>query len=156
VASEARGTSGRFKDLWRVRRISGPLDICQSAYRSPGRIRVPDRKCSRINGLAPYGEHRRLLGVELTARCVDNLWQPDVWIAKELRLPHLIRDNGAIFAWPLPTPPLFAASFVALSGPRPNWQEGLKARDALRHEESLRAIAHLNAWYACRGLLDDG
>ena len=46
-----------------------------------------DRECSRINGSAPYGEHRRLLDVELTARGVEGLLQPDVWIAEELRLP---------------------------------------------------------------------
>jgi hypothetical protein len=27
-----------------------------------------DRECSKINGSAPYGEHRRLLKVELAAR----------------------------------------------------------------------------------------
>jgi hypothetical protein len=44
-----------------------------------------DRACSRINGSAPYGEQRRLLGVELTARGVQGLLQPDIWIAQQLR-----------------------------------------------------------------------
>jgi hypothetical protein len=99
---------------------------------------------SRINGSAPYGEHRRLLDVELTARGVDRLWQPDVIIAKELRLPYLTRHNGAIYAWPQPTPPLFAASFMVPSGPGPSWHEEIEARNAARGEESDRAIAHLN------------
>jgi hypothetical protein len=36
---------------------------------------------------------------------------------------------------------LFASSFV-LPGPDPDWHADLKARDAARHEESLRVIAH--------------
>jgi hypothetical protein len=44
-------------------------------------------------------------------------------------------------AWPPPTPPLFALSYV-LPGPGPDWHAELKARDAARHEESLRVIAH--------------
>jgi hypothetical protein len=63
------------------------------------RMAVCDRECSRIDSTAPYGEHRRLLGVELTARGVEILWQPDVWIAKKLRLPYFPRDSGAIYAW---------------------------------------------------------
>jgi hypothetical protein len=67
-----------------------------------------DRECSRINGLAPDGEHGRLLKVELTARGVKGLMQPDVWIAEMLRLPFFWRDSGPIYAWPPPTPSPFA------------------------------------------------
>jgi hypothetical protein len=52
-----------------------------------------DRECSRINGLAPDSEHRRLLGVELTARGVKGLLRPDVWIAEQLRLPACARGK---------------------------------------------------------------
>jgi hypothetical protein len=69
--------------------------------------------------LAPDGEHRRLLDVELTARGVEILWQPDVWVAEMLRLPNFPRGNGPIYAWPPPAPPLFAASFMVPSGPGP-------------------------------------
>jgi hypothetical protein len=103
-----------------------------------------DRECSRINGAAPAGEHRRLLKVELTARGVKGLMQPDVWIAEMLRLPFFWRASGPIYAWPLPTPPVFVPSFV-LPGPGPDWHAELKARDAARNEESLRVIANLNA-----------
>ena len=65
-----------------------------------------DRECSRINGAAPDGEHRRLLKVELTARGVKGLLQPDVFIAEMLRLPYFTRDSGPIYAWPPPAPPL--------------------------------------------------
>ena len=109
------------------------------------RVAVFDGECSRINASAPPDDHRRLLKVERTARGVDRLWQPDVIIAKELRLPYyyFTRDNGPIYAWPPPPPPLFAASFVP-SGPGPNWPEELKARDAAQREERLRVIANLN------------
>jgi hypothetical protein len=100
-----------------------------------------DRECSRIAGSAPYGEQRRLRGVELTARGVEGLLQPDVWIALELRLPAFPRETGPILAWPLPPPPASVASFV-LPGPGPDWHAELKARAAARDEESLRVIAH--------------
>jgi hypothetical protein len=61
-----------------------------------------DRECSRINGSAPPGDHRRLLRVELTARGVEGLLQPDVYIAEMLRLPFFWRDSGPIYAWPPP------------------------------------------------------
>jgi hypothetical protein len=101
-----------------------------------------DRECSRINGSAPNNEHRRLLRVELTARGVEALLQPDVWIAEMLRLPFFWRDSGPIYAWPLPTPPppLLAPSFV-LPGPNPDWQAEIKARNAKEREESERVIA---------------
>jgi hypothetical protein len=100
-----------------------------------------DRECSRINGSAPDGDHRRLLGVELTARGVEGLMQPDVWLAEMLRLPFFWRDSGPIYSWPPPTPPVFVPSFV-LPGPGPDWHAQLKAQAAARHEESLRAVAH--------------
>jgi hypothetical protein len=64
-----------------------------------------DRECSRIDGLAPDDEHRRLLKVELTARGVKGLLQPDVWIAEQLRLPAFARGNGPVLAWPPPVRP---------------------------------------------------
>jgi hypothetical protein len=100
-----------------------------------------DRQCSNVNGSAPSGEQRRLLRVELTARGVEGLMQPNVWISEELRLPFFWRDSGPIYAWPPPTPPLFASSFVP-PGPGPDWHAEIKARDAARHEESLRVVAH--------------
>jgi protein involved in temperature-dependent protein secretion len=52
------------------------------------------------------------------------------------------RDSGPIYAWPPPTPPVFASS-VVLPGPGPDWQAEIKARNAAQREESERAIAHL-------------
>jgi hypothetical protein len=102
-----------------------------------------DRECSRINGSAPSGDRRRLRGVELTARGVEALLQPDVWIAETLRLPYFTRDKGPIFAWPPPTPPVFVSCLVP-PGPGPDWHAEVKARDAARREESERVIAYYN------------
>jgi hypothetical protein len=66
------------------------------------RVAECDRECSRINGAAPDGEHRRLRRVELTARGVEGLLQPNVYIAEMLRLPFFWRDRGPIYAWPPP------------------------------------------------------
>jgi hypothetical protein len=63
-----------------------------------------DRECSRINGSAPSGERRRLVRVELAARGVEGLLQPDVYLAEMLRLPFFWRDSGPIYAWPPPVP----------------------------------------------------
>jgi hypothetical protein len=86
------------------------------------------------------GDHRRLLRVELAARGVEGLLQPDVYIAEMLRLPFFWRDSGPIYAWPPPTPPVFASS-VVLPGPGPDWQAEIKARNAKEREESERVIA---------------
>jgi hypothetical protein len=77
-----------------------------------------DRECSRINRSAPPGDRRRLLRVELTARGVEGLLQPDVWIAEMLRLPFFWRDSGPIYAWPPPeeTPARQLALGIGLSG----------------------------------------
>jgi hypothetical protein len=59
-----------------------------------------DRECSRVDGTAATGERRRLRSVELAARGVEKLLQPDVYLAETLRLPFFWRDNGPIYAWP--------------------------------------------------------
>jgi hypothetical protein len=103
------------------------------------RMEACDRQSSHVNGLAPPGVPR-LRKVELTARGVEGLLQPDVWIAEMLRLPFFWRDKGPIYVWPPPTPPAFV-SFVVPSGPGPNWLEESKARAAAQRKDSERAIA---------------
>src|SRR5262249_46168484 len=88
--------------------------------------------------------HRRLLGVELTVHGVEKLWQPDVWVAEMLRLPFLTRKDGPIYAWPAPPPPV-SYHFLVPSGPGPNWEEEIKARNAARAEESQRVGAFIDA-----------
>jgi hypothetical protein len=65
-----------------------------------------DQEVSRINGAAPPLEHRRLLGVELTARGIDNFGLNDRLIVETLRLPALVRGYGSAMAWPAPSVPL--------------------------------------------------
>jgi hypothetical protein len=60
------------------------------------RMAACDREPSRTNGSAPPGDHRRLRKVELAARGVEGLLQPDVFIAEMLRLPFFWRDGGPI------------------------------------------------------------
>jgi hypothetical protein len=67
-----------------------------------------------------------------------------VWIAEMLRLPFFWRDSGPIYAWPPPTPPPFASSFV-LPGPGPDWQAEIAARNVVRREESAGVGAFYNA-----------
>jgi hypothetical protein len=56
------------------------VDLFESA-------KAVDEKVSRINGSAPPGEHRRLLGVELTARGLQSFSTADPPIAKAVQLP---------------------------------------------------------------------
>ena len=54
-------------------------------------IAATDKEVDRINVAAPYGDYPRLRGVELTARGLDRLLQPDISIVQELRLPNFTR-----------------------------------------------------------------
>ena len=91
---------------------------------------------------APYGDYPRLRGVELTARGLDRLMQPDVWILQELRLPTFHRDDGPVLAWP-PRVPSLAETYVfppTFFVPVDVEQERLEA-NRRRHEENARLDA---------------
>jgi hypothetical protein len=107
------------------------------------RMAACDRECSRVNGSAPPGDHPRLRKVELAARGVETLLQPDIWIAEMLRLPYFVREKGPIYAWPPPAPPVFASSIVP-PGPGPDWQAEIATRNVAQREESERVIAQYN------------
>ena len=110
-------------------------------------IAATDKEVDRINVAAPYGDYSRLRGVELTARGLDRLMQPDVSIPQELRLPTFHRDNGPVLAWP-PRVPSLAETYVvppAFLVPVDVEQERLEA-DRRRHEENAR----LDAFYEKR------
>ena len=68
------------------------------------RMAATDKEVDRVNSAAPYGDHPRLRSVELAARGVDRLMQPDISIPQELRLPNLYPSSGQLFAWPPPQP----------------------------------------------------
>jgi hypothetical protein len=70
-------------------------------------IAATDNEVDRINVAAPYGDYPRLRGVELTARGLDRLLQPDISITQELRLPNFTRGAGEpLLAYPPPQPTL--------------------------------------------------
>jgi hypothetical protein len=65
-----------------------------------------------------------LRGVELTARGIERLLQPDFEIHKELRLPNFKRGaNEPLLAWPPPQPSLAAqmAGMPVPAGTRRPW-----------------------------------
>ena len=68
------------------------------------RMAETDKEVDRVNSAAPYGDHPRLRSVELAARGVDCLMQPDISIPQELRLPNLHSSSGQLLAWPPPQP----------------------------------------------------
>ncbi len=75
-------------------------------------IAATDKEVDRINVAAPYGDYPRLRGVELTARGLDRLLQPDISIVQELRLPCFDRaPDMPLMAYPLPQPN-FAVEFA--------------------------------------------
>jgi hypothetical protein len=73
-----------------------------------------DQEILRVNGHAPNGERRRLRGVELTARNLEefNRYHPSV--AKHVQLPEL--EHSYNMTWP-PPPPSLAAAYAALMTP---------------------------------------
>ena len=112
-------------------------------------IAATDREVDRVNVAAPYGDYPRLRGVELTARGLDRLLQPDISIVQELRLPCFDRAPGMpLMAYPLPQPN-FAVEFVNLIPPDTfdwrNWHEEFEKRDRRALEENRRQIAEAEA-----------
>jgi hypothetical protein len=102
------------------------VDLSESA-------KAVDEEVSRINGSAPPGEHRRLLGVELTARGLESFSTADPPIAKSVRLPDW--DEPTKFAWPPPTPSLAVRVVADVARMLPpdggaNWHQEREAREA--------------------------
>ena len=58
-------------------------------------IAITDKEVSRVNLAAPYGDHPRLRGVELTARGLDRLCSRMFRSCKNCGLPTFHRDDGA-------------------------------------------------------------
>ena len=59
-----------------------------------------DEKVSRINRSGPPGEHRRLLGVELTARGLESFSTTDPPIAKGVQLPDWAQSARMVWQPP--------------------------------------------------------
>jgi hypothetical protein len=108
-------------------------------------IAATDKEVDRINVAAPYGDYPRLRGVELTARGLDHLLQPDISIVQELRLPCFDPAPGMpLMAYPLPQPN-FAVEFVNSMPPDTfdwrNWHEEVERRNGRLRAENARIIA---------------
>ena len=112
-------------------------------------IAATDKEVDRINAAAPYGDYPRLRSVELTARGLDHLLQPDISITQELRLPNFTRaDNEPVLAYPPPVPNL-ALQVLSMMPPDNfdwrNWHEECEKRDRRALQENRRQIAEAEA-----------
>jgi hypothetical protein len=77
-----------------------------------GSAKALDEEVSRVNGSAPPGEHRRLRGVELSARGLETFSTADPPIAKGVQLPDWAHSARTV--WPPPRP-FDPASFAPVS-----------------------------------------
>jgi hypothetical protein len=108
-------------------------------------IAATDKEVDRVNTTAPHGDHPRLRSVELTARGLDHLPQPNISIVQELRLPNFTSDAGKpLMAYPLPQPN-FAVEFLNSTPPDTfnwrNWHEEIERRNGRLRAENSRVIA---------------
>ena len=109
---------------------------CWRLTARPGRVRRhagDGGAISHINGSAPPGEHRCLLGVELAARGLESFGTADPPIAKSVRLPDW--DEPTKFAWPPPTPSLAVRVVADVARMLPphggaNWHQERETREA--------------------------
>ena len=82
-----------------------------------------DQECLRINSAASTGEHRRLLGVELTARGLESFSFYNPSLGDTVKLPEWTHSDR--MAWPPPKIPLgvlMAMSMVPQHDPMP-WRQ---------------------------------
>jgi hypothetical protein len=87
---------------------------------------VVDKEVGRVNGSAPYGEHRRLKGVELTARGLDGFGMYNRPLSEEVRLPDF-KESGKT-AWPRPVPYVPIENWVARLPPPRALEEHMRAQ----------------------------
>ena len=106
-----------------------------------GRVAEFDKQVHAINRAAPFGEDRRLAGVEVTARAglANSGWS----IAGELKLPGF--DDPKQPLWPPSTPSLVEA-YLAMMPMQPHrnadWHIDLDKRDQQRREGAAKVTEH--------------
>jgi hypothetical protein len=81
------------------------------------RAKAIDEECARINGEALSGEHRRLLGVELTARNLGSFTRSNPSLMDAVKFSEWANSDRMV--WPLPQAPL-AARLAASMAPPPD------------------------------------
>ena len=101
-------------------------------------------ECSRVNGSAPNGEMRRLVGPELKARGLDSFSRGDPSMAKVTQLPDF--NHSELMLWP-PRP-----SFIPRFGPAPSdihytdqWGLAADRQRRLANEKIDRELAEAEA-----------
>ena len=102
------------------------------------RTAAVDDECARFNDAALAGDHRRLLGVELTARKLESFSGYEPSIIEAVKLPDW--TNSGRLAWPLPKIPLSVAVAQAMAPPcdarfGANWA-GAREQDMARRAET--------------------
>lgn len=106
------------------------------------RAAAVDDECVRFNGAALAGEHRRLLGVELTARKLESFSGYEPSIIEAVKLPDW--TNSGRMAWPLPKMPLAVAVAQAMAPP-PDARFGANWA-AAREQDMARRAATEARW----------
>jgi hypothetical protein len=110
------------------------------------RVAQMDKEVGRINGRAPDGEHRRLAGVELTARGLQHFSRSNPSIVARLQIPD--PEHSERNAWPLPAVPLaigIVSSMAFAPGPGADWAADVEARNSARREDTARVAAYHGA-----------
>ena len=128
------------RDEWARKYAQYPKIVAQFVDILRGAEEI-DQECSRVNGSAPPGEHRRLRQVELIARGLDNFNRANPPITKAVQLPDW--TNSEKMAWPPPQPSLaavFALSMVPSHDPRytADWAAALEKDNARRAATEAR------------------
>ena len=103
-----------------------------------GRARAVDQECSRLNSEALSGEHRRLLGVELTARNLGSFTRSNPSLMDAVKLPDWANSDRMV--WPPPQAPL-AALLAASMAPPPDARFTANWAAARERDQARRAAA---------------
>jgi hypothetical protein len=102
-----------------------------------------DREVLRISGAAPYGEHRRLLDVELAARGLESFTTANPSIAQTVQLPDWEQSDRMV--WPPPSTPFAVLAVQAMPAPAHpggGWWKYREERTAALRAEQERVAAY--------------
>ena len=134
VKAERDAVAKEFAELY----PSLTTQLCDLFHRA----KAIDQECSRINGEAPAGEKRRLLGVELTARGLESFSISDPSLTEAAKLPDWTHSDRV--AWPPPQTPL--AVLVAASMTPPHDPRFSADWAAARDQDMARRAANEARW----------
>jgi hypothetical protein len=96
-----------------------------------------DKAVSCINGSAPPGPYRHLLGVECVARGLPAFSASEPQISKGVQLPDY--EHSALMAWPVRCPPDLTVTPAMVAHPGADWASDQNQRaQAMRAENERR------------------